>query len=39
MRTPILTAMLLTALAAPALADAYPVHGRFGESASTEKAR
>jgi hypothetical protein len=37
MRTPILTAMLLTALAAPALADAYPVHGRFGESASTEK--
>lgn len=35
MRTPILSAMLLTALAAPALADAYPVNGRWGQSAGT----
>lgn len=37
MRTPILTALALAALAPPALADAYPVTGRYGESPHTEK--
>ena len=36
MRT-ILAALVLTALAAPALADIYPVSGRWGESTSSEK--
>jgi hypothetical protein len=39
MRNTILSAMLLTALAAPALADAYPVNGRWGQSASSEKGQ
>ncbi len=37
MRTPILTALVLIALAAPALADAYPLSGRWGQSTSGEK--
>ena len=37
MRTPILTALLVTALATPALAQSYPVSGRWGESNSSEK--
>lgn len=36
MRT-ILTALLATALASPALADVYPVSGKWGESATVEK--
>src|SRR5690349_11077968 len=35
MRKTILTALLVTALAAPALAQSYPVTGRFGESDSS----
>ena len=37
MRSLILTTALLVALAAPALADTYPVSGRWGQSASTQK--
>ena len=37
MRKTILTALLMTALAAPALAQSYPVTGRYGESDSSEK--
>src|ERR1700675_497834 len=37
MRKAILSAMLLAALAAPALADAYPVSGRWGQSTSSAK--
>jgi hypothetical protein len=37
MRTMILTALLVTALATPALAQSYPVSGRWGESNSSEK--
>lgn len=37
MRTTILSAMLLAALAAPALADNYPVSGKWGESNSSQK--
>lgn len=37
MRTAILSAILLSALVAPALADAYPIGGRWGESATSEK--
>jgi hypothetical protein len=37
MRTTILTALLVTALAAPALAQSYPVSGRWGESTTSEK--
>ena len=37
MRTPILTALLLGALAMPAQAQVYPVEGKWGQSASTEK--
>ena len=38
MRKTILSAMLLAALAAPALAaDAYPVSGKWGQSTSSEK--
>ena len=37
MRTTILTALLVTALAAPALAQSYPVSGKWGESANSEK--
>ena len=37
MRTTILTALLVTALATPALAQSYPVSGRWGESNSPEK--
>ncbi len=37
MRTTILTALLVTALATPALAQSYPVSGRWGESTSSEK--
>jgi hypothetical protein len=33
----ILTALLVTALAAPALAQSYPVSGRWGESNGSEK--
>jgi hypothetical protein len=39
MRTTILSAMLLTVLAAPALADTYPVNGKWGQSASSEKGQ
>ena len=37
MRKTILSAMLLCALAAPALADNYPVTGAWGQSTSSEK--
>ena len=37
MRTTILSAVLLGALAAPVHAQVYPVEGRWGQSASTEK--
>ena len=37
MRNMILFALLLTALAAPALAGDYPVDGKWGQSSSTEK--
>ena len=37
MRTTILSALLLTALAAPAQAQVYPVEGKWGQSASGEK--
>lgn len=37
MRTPILTALAIGALAMPALADTYPVFGRWGLSASQVK--
>ena len=37
MRTTILSALLVTALAAPALAQSYPVSGKWGESTSSEK--
>ena len=37
MRTTILTALLVTALATPALAQSYPVSGKWGESTSSEK--
>ena len=37
MRTTILTALLLSALALPAQAQVYPVEGKWGQSASTEK--
>lgn len=37
MRTTILTALLLGALAMPAQAQVYPVEGKWGQSASTEK--
>jgi hypothetical protein len=37
MRKTILSAMLLSALAAPALADNYPVSGRWGQSTSSAK--
>jgi hypothetical protein len=37
MRTTILTALLVTVLAAPALAQTYPVSGRWGESTSPDK--
>lgn len=37
MRKTILPAMLLCALAMPALADSYPVSGAWGQSASSEK--
>ena len=36
MRTTILTALLVTALATPVLAQVYPVSGRWGESNSAE---
>jgi len=37
MRNTILSAMLLGALAAPALADSYPIDGKWGQSTSAEK--
>jgi hypothetical protein len=37
MRTILVAATLLAALAGTALADSYPVSGRFGESATAEK--
>jgi hypothetical protein len=37
MRTTILSALLLTALAAPAQAQVYPVEGQWGQSTSGEK--
>jgi len=37
MRTTILTALLVTLLATPALAQGYPVSGRWGESNNSEK--
>lgn len=37
MRTAILSAMLLSALALPAQAQVYPVKGKWGQSTSTEK--
>jgi hypothetical protein len=37
MRTMILTAVLVTVLTTPALAQSYPVSGRYGESNSSEK--
>ena len=37
MRKTILTALLVTALATPVLAQTYPVSGRWGESNSSEK--
>jgi hypothetical protein len=37
MRTTILSALLLTALAAPAQAQVYPVEGKWGQSTSGEK--
>jgi hypothetical protein len=37
MRTPILFAMLLGILAVPAQAQVYPVQGKWGQSAGTEK--
>jgi hypothetical protein len=37
MRKAILSAMLLSALAAPALADNYPVTGKWGQSANSAK--
>lgn len=37
MRTTILTALLVTVLATPALAQSYPVAGKWGESTSSEK--
>ena len=37
MRTTILTALLVTALATPALAQSYPVSGKWGESNGSEK--
>jgi hypothetical protein len=37
MRTMILTALLVTALATPVLAQVYPVSGRWGQSNSSEK--
>jgi hypothetical protein len=37
MRKTILSAMLLSALAVPALADSYPVSGRWGQSTSSAK--
>ena len=37
MRTTILTALLVTVLATPALAQSYPVSGKWGESTSSEK--
>jgi hypothetical protein len=37
MRRPILAALALAALAAPAAADIYPVSGRWGQSSGTEK--
>jgi hypothetical protein len=37
MRTTILTALLVTALATPALAQSYPVSGKWGESNSSAK--
>ena len=37
MRKTILSAMLLSALAAPALADSYPVSGAWGQSTSSAK--
>ena len=37
MRTTILTTLLVTALTAPALAQSYPVSGKWGESNSSEK--
>lgn len=37
MRTPLLSAIVLAALAAPASAATYPVAGRWGQSAGSEK--
>ena len=37
MRMTIVTALLVTALAAPALAQSYPVSGKWGESTSSDK--
>jgi hypothetical protein len=37
MRTAILTALLVTVIATPALAQSYPVTGRYGESNGSEK--
>jgi len=37
MRTMILSAILLSAIAAPVYAQVYPVEGRWGQSASAEK--
>ncbi|MGH6663860.1 MAG: hypothetical protein ACREB2_03000 [Pseudolabrys sp.] len=37
MRSVILSAMLVTALSAPASADGYPVNGAWGQSTSTDK--
>jgi hypothetical protein len=37
MRTPILTALLLTTLALPVQAQVYPVEGKWGQSTSGEK--
>ena len=37
MRTTILSALIVTALATPALAQTYPVSGRWGESNNSEK--
>lgn len=37
MRTTIISALLLTALAAPVQAQVYPVEGKWGQSASTEQ--
>ena len=37
MRKTILSAMLISALAAPALADSYPVSGAWGQSTSSTK--